>query len=1002
MNELFNKLGLKIENGLYITEEKKWYGIFSKRIEEFFENITKPDAFFCINNKPLILFYNFKNRKSADKKNIFKNIWNFNEIPIVFMVYNDSVEIYNGFKYLTENSELAKIIQVKEEHFNYYNLVTGKIWNEFNEEFNYKNRIDYYLLENIKETRNILINDCKLTTELANKLIGKCIFTRYLIDRKVKLDYLENEYISNDDFIKILKNKEKTKNFFNYLQSKFNGDLFNIHNFEYSFDENVLEILIHLISGSKITDKYKLRSLFDVYDFSVIPVEFISNVYELFIGKENQAKEGAYYTPIFLVDYILSQTIEQYFKDNPKEYNCKILDPACGSGIFLVEAYRKIIKQFEKLNPNIKNDGEKYKNALIKLAKDNLFGIDKDENAVSVAAFSIYLTMLHYQTPPDIATFKFPDLKECNFLSGDFFDPKFENKESLKDIKFIIGNPPWKRGENREKKPFFCEYIEKRKKTENSDIEISNKQIAQAFILRVSEFSDENTQCALIVTSKIFYNLNGEKFRKYLLDNYFINKVFELAPVRREIFNNSNDTAIAPAAIIFYKYAHEKNTDNNIIEHISLKPTRFFSMFKFFSIQRNDYKEVIQKRLKEYDYLWKVLVYGNYLDFNFIKRLKKDFKTIRNSLTEEKKVFLGEGMMIGGGDKNDVSEYKNKPFINPQKNIFEFFFIDLKLDSFLFDYVHRKRTKELFTPPILLISRSLNQNLLPKSAILYKEAIYTNAFTGVKIQNLSKLKLFNVFMVSLLNSYYTLQTVSSAGIEREQIHDEEKWDIPYTENNKLIELVTTIEQLKIKEFEEQNNKILLSKITNKESDKKMKELDEEVLESFNLSEEEKALVDYSVNITIPLIMKHKNYEKTVLAPLKSNDKILTEYTDVFFKRFEPLFNGIGFNLSVKIWINDDIIGMFFQEISIQETLDEKIEIITSKTTNDILLKIYSLGIDKITDRLFIQKDIRGFEEYGFYIIKPNEKRLWHKAIAYLDMYEFADAILSSNEEESND
>lgn len=74
-------------------------------------------------------------------------------------------------------------------------------------------------------------------------------------------------------------------------------------------------------------------SLFELYDFSIIPIEFISNVYELFIGKDNQKEAGAYYTPLFLVDYILKATVEKnlYEEGNieeDKKYTyCKVLDP---------------------------------------------------------------------------------------------------------------------------------------------------------------------------------------------------------------------------------------------------------------------------------------------------------------------------------------------------------------------------------------------------------------------------------------------------------------------------------------------------------------------------------------------------------------------------------------------------------------------------------------------------------------------------------------------------
>ena len=61
----------------------------------------------------------------------------------------------------------------------------------------------------------------------------------------------------------------------------------------------------------------------------------------------------------------------------------------------------------------------------------------------------------------------------------------------------------------------------------------------------------------------------------------------------------------------------------------------------------------------------------------------------------------------------------------------------------------------------------------------------------------------------------------------------------------------------------------------------------------------------------------------------------------------------------------------------------------------IFQKIIELGASKITDQLFVQKDVRGFQKEYFYIFKPNEKRLWHKAVGYLDVEEFADAILKA-------
>lgn len=73
-----------------------------------------------------------------------------------------------------------------------------------------------------------------------------------------------------------------------------------------------------------------------------------------------------------------------------------------------------------------------------------------------------------------------------------------------------------------------------------------------------------------------------------------------------------------------------------------------------------------------------------------------------------------------------------------------------------------------------------------------------------------------------------------------------------------------------------------------------------------------------------------------------------------------------------------------------------IEDATNKT--DLWNRIIALSANQVTNRLFVQKDIRGFTSDSFYIFKPNEKRLWHRAIAYVDVNEFAEAMLKAGEE----
>lgn len=995
LHQIFDKLHLSKENGLFITADNSWKGLFSNRVERLLENVIQPDAIFSIDNKPFILFFDtLKNKKKK-----LKEIWNFNESPIVIITEGDSLEIYNGFEFILEDDSLRLFGKTdKLNDFSYFELVTGKTFEKYQKDFSYSNRIDYHLLDNIRAARDLLVAD-GLSIELTNSLLGKVIFVRYLIDRKVKLDF-EKEGKSrkwtNSEFCELLSDKQKVRAFFKYLKKKFNGDLFPISDDDINFiSTSSLAIVVKLLSGDEVASGQ--LSLFNLYDFSIIPVEFISNVYELFIGQDQQENRGAYYTPLFLVDYILSETVEKKFLTEPESYNCKVLDPSCGSGIFLVETLRKIIEQFQLNNPTYLKNPDHYKKQLKRLASENIFGIDKDKSAVNVAIFSIYLTLLDYQEPSDIESFKFPLLYNRNFFSEDFFNAKAEFNTQLEKIsfEFILGNPPWKRGKG-EKKPLFDQYITERRKLEKNkylyEIEISNSEIAQAFILRVSDFSQAKTKVGFIATSKVLYNLNARGFRKYLLDRFTINKVFELAPVRKEVFDKSNDKAVAPAVVLFYQFAFDKPTDENTVEHFTLKPSRFFSLFKVFTIQRGDYKKVTQCKLKEFDYLWKILVYGNYLDFNFISRVKKKYQSISNTIEQKEKVVVGQGIIIGQKDRNDdVTELIGKPLIDTRKDIKPFWVNNKPSSIWSEKKVHRSRpdTRKIFEDPVLLITGGLNKFLRAVSGVHNGGVVFKSSLTAISSSNKELLQKISGVLNSSFFSYVALQTFSSAGIEREEAHDTEKLSIPFPDMEKISMITSEISKLKQKYYF--SNDLIDNKLLHQISG--LEELlDSEIVKSFSCTDQEISLIDYSNEVTIPMLMRHKGYER-LHSPLTLNSQEIEEYTELFLGKFNEIYTKTNQKLVAEIHYTDQLIGLFFRLIPI----NEQVKFIKYVDTNNdrVLKTLIILGNEKLTDRLFIQKDIRGFEKEGFYIVKPNEKRLWHKAIAYLDLNEFKDAILTA-------
>jgi hypothetical protein len=1006
LNNIFQTLGIDTNNGLYYTNKTNWKTDlqFPNRVVRLLENDIEPDSFFCIDNKPLILFF-----ENPTDKDLHKKIWNFNETPIVIIAQNDVVEIFNGFKYETDLNSLAKIGNIdKLNDFTYFKLFTDKTWENYQEHFKYENRLDYFLLKNIKLARNILKK--QIAPKIANALIGKCIFVRYLIDRGVFLNFNnERKQWTNTDFCSLLQNQTDTKRFFDYLKVKFNGDdVFALSDNEFeSITTKELNVLIRLLNGNDLEQGQP--SLFNFYDFSIIPIEFISNVYELFIGKENQEEKGAYYTPLFLVDYILKETVEKHFKENKTANGCVTLDPACGSGIFLVETLRKIIEQYQRNNKNQKLTPD----ILKQLAVENIFGIDKDPNAIQVAMFSIYLTLLDYQAPADIEKFKFPPLLNSNFFEADFFntDPDlFETKLQKVGFDYILGNPPWKGGALGK---YGEAYIKERRKQDKTQKKkylatINNGEIVEGFVLRVSDFSSSKTKCALIVRSSILYNrgynADYSGFRRYWLEEFFINKLVELSPVRREVFDKSNDKAIAPAAILFYQYADGKNTNDNVLEHITIKPTRFFSYFKIFTINRPDYKKVEQKLLKDNDWLFKTLVYGSYLDFNLITRLKKSYSSIKNIISDETKFACGTGIQYGKNPTYDATAFHNYPFVDAFA--IEPYFVnpDKIIEQFTVPKVHRIRNQQIFTAPMLLIRKGPDTKLLlPKSAICEKDAVYKDTLTAVKAiakQDIKYLRSIEAILNSDIYAYFVINTFSSIAIEREQIQNYDKFSVPYTDCN-IVGLVEIIEKAKVElhNLQQQNSYDDFKCTTIKKNiDNVQNKINEAILQALNFNEIEHSLLDYALNINRPLITRTEKDKYNVLRKLqeslKERSNELIEYANVYLNRFKQNIDNAEQKFIVRVWHTNQLLGMFFEVVS-ADTKDENGIIWENATDKQILSLLIKLSSEKITDRLFVQKDIRGFEKERFYIFKPNEKRLWHKAIAYLDAEEFMDAILKA-------
>lgn len=238
---------------------------------------------------------------------------------------------------------------------------------------------------------------------------------------------LHKERILRDehpDFSSVLEDYEKYR-LFDWLNGKFNGDLFpskgiSPQNRAQGWRQEKrhvkprhLQLLRDFIKGDLEMPSGQL-CLWPQYAFDAIPLEFISSIYEAFVS-ERAARDGIYYTPPALVDFILDRVLPW----NGEKWNLRVLDPACGSGIFLVKAFQRLIHRWKRAHPNQSIRVETLRGLLEK----NLFGVDKDPHAVRVASFSLHLAMCDEIDPKYYwSQVSFPAMRGDRLINADFFE----------------------------------------------------------------------------------------------------------------------------------------------------------------------------------------------------------------------------------------------------------------------------------------------------------------------------------------------------------------------------------------------------------------------------------------------------------------------------------------------------------------------------------------------------------------------------------------------------
>ncbi len=327
---------------------------------------------------------------------------------------------YLTYKDYASNFDMLLQIFGKESVYN------GSLDNAFNNNKNKKGttEVGEAFLKSLDNWRNslaksIYLNNNKIDEDTLNysmqKIIDRLLFLRICEDRGVEIENQLFNSIGKNSYLKL-------KNIFHNADQKYNSGLF-----DYKKDKITDDLIIDDATLKEIIEEmYYPKS---PYEFSVIPVEILGHSYEQYLGKvikiipgkqmtieekpEVRKAGGVYYTPQYIVDYIVKNTVGKLVENKtPEEVaKLKICDPACGSGSFLIGTYQFLLdwhreyylKAKQKNKENFFNPDGNLTTAIKKqILLNNIYGVDIDTNAVEVTKLSLMLKAMEGETKATI------------------------------------------------------------------------------------------------------------------------------------------------------------------------------------------------------------------------------------------------------------------------------------------------------------------------------------------------------------------------------------------------------------------------------------------------------------------------------------------------------------------------------------------------------------------------------------------------------------------------
>ena len=828
----------------------------------------QPDV--CWRRENLGVYFKYAANPTKDEISTWQQeVWNEATVPLLWLVGPDKTEVYNGFALpegpKTATSSLLDVFEHDQPRSDSpsstkglpelnalagrLSMETGRFWDN-EPRVRRTDTVDRRLLQDVAALESALLS-ADLDVDAAQGLIGRSIFAKYLADRQIIPEQLFRQ-MNCETLQQALRSSRATTKLFDWLVDRFNGDMFP--------SAAKVPLARHLAQVADFLDGVNLQtgqtSLFP-YRFDLIPVELISSIYEQFVHSADGSKpggkarkSGVYYTPLAAVSLILDQIMADLTGDET------VLDITCGSGIFLVEALRRLVRAKA-------GEGEPTRAMIREALYEQVHGVDISPAAIRVAAFSLYLAALELdQDPCGGRGMRFRPIVDRTLLVGDAHDVHIApvakaapRKPTRGGFDLIVGNPPFTENRDRSQMP-------------KPSTPQPPRDRSLVFAEQALRFAHAGSRFGMVLKATPFFSRHdGKVAAQNIVGALGPAMLVNLSSCSSWLFRSANVPVVALLA------GHDRAQPDNHLKLVQAHWSPSGSRGHAFDITPGDVATLHTASWKRNGGLLKAACFGGYDDVMLLERLCNTRKPLSSHLQSMNAKF-SVGLILGRSGTPSEDSLSCMPLLCDSLRPFA---PQGELPWFRASTAHRSRKRAIYNAPLLIVKEYLhNGSRGPRAvvAVLEQDAVFTNAFYGASLPK-DKAPIGHLLagiLSSAVASWYFIMAGSTFGIEKRRLLQEDVVSMP-------------VPDLAWAANSDVGRKVLAlakSFVAETPTEAQWQQLDEAVFDLYELDDQERQVVRDG---TFRASWQWEDGWKASTVPASRD--LLTEYARTFLSAVEP-------------------------------------------------------------------------------------------------------------------